>query len=165
VNRGRFVAFVVVASVILASTALAQTPATSRFATTYQKWISEDVVYIATPEERAQFLGLTNDQDRLSFIVQFWEKRNPNPGKTENTYKKEEHYRRLAYSNEHFADDRLPGWKTDRGRVYIVYGPPDEKKYVAPPPHRAEIWYYNSGKQFRFVDECDCGQYQVQGLQ
>jgi len=64
----------------------------------------------------------------------------------------------------HFAAG-LPGWKTDRGRVYIVEGPPDVIKYVSPPPHRAEIWYYRSGKQFRFVDECDCGNYLVQALQ
>ena len=159
----RFLSCIVMVGVVLVTAALAQTPAKREFADTYQKWIDEDVIYIITPEERAQFLVLTNDRDRDSFITQFWEKRNPNPGSSENTYK-EEHYRRLAYSNEHFAAG-VPGWKTDRGRVYIVNGPPDEIQSTFTPPHPSQIWKYKSGKQFRFVDECDCGNYLVQALQ
>ena len=60
----------------------------------------------------------------MKFIEQFWERRNPDPGASENKFK-EEHYRRIAYANEHFAASR-PGWKTDRGHLYIIYGPPDE---------------------------------------
>ena len=80
-----------------------------------------DVAYIIAPYEREEFLKLTNDKDRDRFIVNFWERRDPTPDTTENEFK-EEHYRRIAYSNFHFADT-LPGWKTDRGRVYIVFGP------------------------------------------
>lgn len=146
--------------VVLVSTGLAQTPTQNTLPLVYQKWLGEDVAYIITTEERAKFLALTNDRNRDSFIAQFWEKRNPNPGNSENTYK-EEHYRRIAYTNEHFAAG-VPGWKTDRGRVYIVSGPPYGIKRAYSSLHPAEIWRYKSGKQFRFVDDCDCGQYRVQ---
>lgn len=90
----------------------------------YRDWLTEDVPYIITKQERRTFLQLTNDQDRDSFIEEFWQRRNPDPDSRENTFK-EEHYRRIAYANEHFASE-IPGWKTDRGRMYIMWGPPDE---------------------------------------
>jgi GWxTD domain-containing protein len=83
----------------------------------YAKWLSEDVVYIITPAERAEFQGLKTDEQRKQFIEEFWLKRDP-------AYK-QEHYRRIAYANERFRDER-PGWQTDRGRTYIRFGPPDE---------------------------------------
>jgi len=95
----------------------------------YQRWLDEDVVYILLPEERVAFLGLTTDEERNQFIEQFWLRRDPTPGTPENEYK-DEHYGRIAYANEHFAS-KLPlpagaGWRTDRGRFYIMYGAPDE---------------------------------------
>ena len=90
----------------------------------YKKWLNEDVVYIITPEEKGAFLHLSTNEEREQFIEQFWQRRNPDPDSPENTYK-EEHYRRIAYANEHFASG-IPGWKTDRGRIYIMWGPPDE---------------------------------------
>src|SRR5579872_557445 len=93
-------------------------------ATPYKKWIDEDVTYIITPEERSSFLKLQTNEEREEFIEQFWLRRNPDPDSPENTFK-EEHYRRIAYANEHFASG-IPGWKTDRGRIYITSGPPDE---------------------------------------
>lgn len=90
----------------------------------YKKWIDEEVPYIITDTERAAFKKLTTDDERESFIENFWERRNPNPGNPENEFK-EEYYRRIAYANEHFASG-IPGWKTDRGRIYIMYGPPNE---------------------------------------
>ena len=92
--------------------------------TPYKKWLDEEVPYIITAEERAAFKKLTTDDEREQFIENFWERRNPNPGSPENEYK-EEYYRRIAYANEHFASG-IPGWRTDRGRIYIMYGPPDE---------------------------------------
>jgi len=92
--------------------------------TPYRKWLSEDVSYIITDEERAAFKRLQTDEEREQFIEQFWLRRDPTPDTIENEYK-EEHYRRIAYANEHFASG-IPGWKTDRGRIYITYGPPDE---------------------------------------
>jgi len=106
--------------------------------TPYKKWIEEEVPYIITNEEKAAFKKLTTDDEREQFIEGFWERRNPNPGNAENEYK-EEYYRRIAYANEHYASG-IPGWKTDRGRIYIMYGPPDELDdhdsggtYVRPP--------------------------------
>ena len=90
----------------------------------YQKWLNEDVIYIITPEERRAFLHLSTNEEREQFIEAFWQRRNPDPDSPENTFK-EEHYRRIAYANEHFASG-IPGWKTDRGKIYIMWGPPDE---------------------------------------
>jgi GWxTD domain-containing protein len=92
--------------------------------TPYKKWLNEDVVYIIMPEERQAFLHLQTNEEREQFIEQFWLRRNPNPDSPENDFK-EEHYRRIAYTNERFASG-VPGWKTDRGRIYITWGPPDE---------------------------------------
>ena len=90
----------------------------------YKKWLNEDVVYIISPEERSAFLHLQTNEEREQFIEQFWQRRNPDPDSAENTFK-EEHYRRIAYVNEHYASG-IPGWKTDRGRIYIMWGAPDE---------------------------------------
>ena len=92
--------------------------------TPYRKWLNEDVVYIITDEEKAAFKRLSTDDERQQFIEQFWLRRDPTPDTEENEYK-EEHYRRIAYANEHYPSG-IPGWKTDRGRIYIVFGPPDE---------------------------------------
>ena len=90
----------------------------------FRKWLEEDVGYIITDEERKVFKTLQNDEEREQFIEQFWMRRNPDPESLANDYK-EEHYRRIAYANQHFASG-IPGWKADRGRLYIMYGPPDE---------------------------------------
>lgn len=92
--------------------------------TPYLRWMHEDVAYIISDEERIAFKHLQSDPDREHFIEQFWMRRDPTPGTTVNEFQ-EEHYRRIAYANDHFAD-KIDGWKTDRGRVYITYGPPDE---------------------------------------
>jgi GWxTD domain-containing protein len=90
----------------------------------YDKWIKDEVPYIITDEERAAFKKLTTDEEKEQFVEQFWERRNPNPGSAENEFR-EEYYRRIAYANERYASG-IPGWKSDRGRIYITYGPPDE---------------------------------------
>ncbi len=92
--------------------------------TPYRKWLDEDVLYIITDEEKRAFKNLQTDEEREQFIEQFWLRRDPTPDTMENEYK-EEHYRRIAYANERFASG-IPGWKTDRGRIYITFGPPDE---------------------------------------
>ena len=92
--------------------------------TPYRKWLEEDVVYIITGPERKAFLQLSTNEEREQFIEQFWRRRNSDPESPENAFK-EEHYRRIAYANEHFASG-IPGWRTDRGRIYITWGPPDE---------------------------------------
>ena len=91
---------------------------------TYRKWLDEDVRWIITDEERSAFMQLSNDEERDQFIEAFWQRRDPTPDTEENEFK-EEHYRRIAYANEHFAAG-IPGWKTDRGHMYIVFGPADE---------------------------------------
>ncbi len=88
----------------------------------YKKWLDEDVRWIITDEELSAFKKLTNNAERDMFIEGFWQRRDPTPDTAENEYK-EEHYRRIAYANEHFAAG-MPGWRTDRGRIYIMYGPP-----------------------------------------
>src|SRR5437588_2996400 len=90
----------------------------------YKEWLNEDVIYIISPDERTAFLQLDTNEEREQFIEQFWLRRNGNPDLPDNDFK-EEHYRRIAYANEHYASG-IPGWKTDRGRMYIMWGPPDE---------------------------------------
>jgi GWxTD domain-containing protein len=92
----------------------------------YKKWLNEDVIYIILPEEREAFLKLTTNEEREQFIESFWARRNPDPDSPENSFK-EEHYRRIAYANEHYSSG-IPGWKTDRGRIYIMWGPPDQEE-------------------------------------
>ncbi len=92
--------------------------------TPYKKWMDEDVAYIISDEERKAFKQFNTDEEREQFVEQFWLRRDPTPDTDENEFK-EEHYRRIAYANEHFASG-IPGWRTDRGRIYIQFGPPDE---------------------------------------
>jgi len=114
---------------------------------TYSNWVNEDVIYIINDTEKAAFLRLTNDEERDKFIEQFWARREPTPGTAENEFK-EEHYRRIAYSNRHFgsADSQTPGWQTDRGHIYIVYGPPAQldahPSGDANIPSPFEVWTY-----------------------
>jgi len=90
----------------------------------YRQWLNEDVIYIISPEERNAFLQLDTNEEREQFIEQFWLRRSSNPDLPDNDFK-EEHYRRIAYANEHYASG-IPGWKSDRGRTYIMWGPADE---------------------------------------
>jgi GWxTD domain-containing protein len=135
----------------------------------YQRWLDEDVRWIITTEEKAAFAPLSSNQERDRFIEQFWLRRDPTPATSENEFK-EEHYRRLAYSNVHFAH-AIPGWQTDRGRTYILYGTPqritvehpqDDFNSIRP----SEVWHYNSLRgsavDFKFIDVCSCGDYRLQ---
>jgi len=115
--------------------------------TPYQKWVKEDVAYIIQDEERRAFERLETNAERENFIEQFWQRRDPTPGTPANEYK-EEHYRRIAYANEHFIEGvPVPGWKTDRGRIYIQYGPADEVTTIRPRDGGAgaEVWHYKLG--------------------
>ena len=93
--------------------------------TPYKKWLNEDVGYIISDDEKRAFRTLQTDEEREQFIEQFWLRRDPTPDSEENEYR-EEHYRRIAYANQYFASG-IPGWKSDRGMIYIKYGPPDER--------------------------------------
>jgi GWxTD domain-containing protein len=137
-------------------------------ATPYRKWLAEDVGYIITDRERAAFKSLTTDEEREHFIEQFWLRRDPTPNTVENEFK-EEHYRRIAYANEHYASS-IPGWKTDRGRIYIVYGPPDLIEFYpagGASSHRSERWRYRSIEGagtnviIEFVDTTGTGEYHM----
>ncbi|MGB0035877.1 MAG: GWxTD domain-containing protein [Candidatus Acidiferrales bacterium] len=146
----------------------------------YQRWLDEDVVYIIAPEERSAFIHLQTNEEREQFIEQFWQRRNPDPDSPENTFK-EEHYRRIAYTNEHYASG-IPGWKTDRGKIYIMWGPPDEVQshptggsYDRPPEEGGgststypfEDWRYRylegigENVELEFVDPTMSGEYHL----
>src|SRR6476646_6708865 len=147
---------------------------------TYKKWLDEDVRWIITDEERSAFKQLSNDEERDQFIEGFWQRRDPTPDTVENEFK-EEHYARIAYANEHFAAG-IPGWKSDRGRMYIMYGKPDEieshpsgGQYDRPMEEGGgststfpfEQWRYRYlegvGQEviIEFVDTCMCGDYHM----
>ncbi len=95
----------------------------------YKKWLNEDVKYIIAPEEKSVFSKLTTDEEKEEFIEQFWYRRDPDPMTPTNEFK-EEHYRRIAYANERFASG-MPGWMTDRGRIYIIHGAPDRDRVAS----------------------------------
>lgn len=144
----------------------------------YKTWLDQDVAYIISDEERKAFKNLSNDEEREAFIEQFWRRRNPNPDSPDNEYR-EEHYRRIAYANEHFAAGK-PGWKTDRGHIYIAFGKPDSIEshpsggaYTRPMDEGGgetatfpfEVWHYRylegigENIDIEFVDTCMCGDY------
>src|SRR5687768_4164208 len=146
----------------------------------FQKWLNEDVSYIITDEEKRAYKKLRTDEEREQFIEQFWRRRDPDPDTETNEYL-EEHYERIAYANQHFASG-IPGWKTDRGRIYIMYGPPHEKEthptggqYDRPSYHGGgstttypfEVWFYRhlpgvgSGVEIEFVDPTGTGEYRI----
>ncbi|PYU87986.1 MAG: GWxTD domain-containing protein [Acidobacteria bacterium] len=105
----------------------------------YKKWLQEDVTYIISEEEKKVFKDLQTDEEKENFIEQFWVRRDPDPRTSENEFK-EEHYRRVAYANERFASG-IPGWKTDRGRIYITFGPPAEiESHPSGGSYQREIW-------------------------
>jgi GWxTD domain-containing protein len=103
----------------------------------YNKWLNESVAYIITSEEERLFRQLKSDEEREQFIWQFWLRRDPTPDTDKNEFR-EEHYERIAYANQNFAVDDLPGWRTDRGRIYITYGKPIEIQQSA----SGEIWLF-----------------------
>ncbi len=146
----------------------------------YKDWLNNDVAYIITPSERDAFKKLTTDEERENFIELFWRRRDPDPDTDENEYR-EEYYERIAYANEHYASG-IPGWKTDRGRVYIMYGKPDELEthpsggsYDRPSyegggnttTYPFEVWFYRylpgigSGIEIEFVDPTGSGEYHI----
>jgi len=146
----------------------------------YKTWLDQDVRWIITDQEMQAFKSLANDEERDQFIENFWLRRNPNPDSPENEYR-EEHYARIAYANEHFAAGK-PGWKTDRGHIYISYGKPDSidshpsgGSYERPMDEGGgntstfpfEIWHYRylqgigDNIDIEFVDSCMCGDYHM----
>ncbi len=146
----------------------------------YKKWMDQDVRWIITDQERKAFLGLSNDEERDAFIEQFWRRRNPDPESPDNSYR-EEVYRRIAYSDDHFAAGK-PGWMTDRGHIYIAWGPPDSidshpagGEYNRPmdegggetQTYPFEVWNYRhlegigENVDVEFVDTCMCGDYHM----
>ncbi len=146
----------------------------------YKDWLEKDVTYIITDEERKAFKKLATDDERERFIEEFWRRRDPDPDTDENEFK-EEYYERIAYANEHFASG-LPGWKSDRGRIWIMYGKPDEREthpmggqYDRPSyegggstsTYPFETWFYRylagvgSGVEIEFVDPTGSGEYRI----
>ncbi len=146
----------------------------------YNTWLTEEVIYIITKEERDAFLRLSTNEEREQYIEEFWRRRNPDPDSPENAYR-EEHYRRIAYANERFSSG-IPGWKTDRGHMYILWGPPDEidshptgGTYDRPPEQGGgstttypwELWRYRhledigDNIELEFVDPSGSGEFHL----
>jgi GWxTD domain-containing protein len=146
----------------------------------YKRWLDEDVRWIITDEERKTFQALKTDDEREQFIEQFWLRRDPDPDTDANEYR-EEYYQRIAYANEHFTSG-IPGWKTDRGRIYIMFGKADQIEshpsggsYERPSwegggrtsTYPFEIWWYRyiegvgSDVEIEFVDPTGSGEYRI----
>jgi GWxTD domain-containing protein len=153
----------------------------------YRQWLDQDVRWIISPQEKAAYLRLSDNNERDQFIKQFWERRNPESGSLENKVR-EEHYRRIAYTNVHFAAINTAGWMSDRGRIYISLGKPNSidshPSGTAEQRGAFEVWHYDSirlnagaqeipGVGFKeeteikrdvsllFVDDCNCGNYRL----
>src|SRR5437899_3162317 len=146
----------------------------------YKNWVNNDVAYIITKEEKKAFMALTTDEERENFIENFWRRRDPNPDTEENEYR-DQYYERIAYANEHYASG-IPGWKTDRGRIYITWGKPDEteshpsggaynrESYEgggSTSTYPFEKWFYRylpgvgSGIEIEFVDPTGSVEYRI----
>ena len=146
----------------------------------YKRWLNTDVAYIITKDEKRAFMALTTDEERENFIENFWRRRDPNPDTEENEYR-EQYYERIAYANEHFSSG-IPGWKTDRGRIYIAWGKPDSIEthptggaYDRPSwegggsttTYPFEVWWYRhldnvgDGIEIEFVDPTGTGEYRL----
>lgn len=146
----------------------------------YKNWLSKDVEYIITSDEKRAYKALKTDEERENFIENFWRRRDPDPDTEENEYR-EEYYERIAYANEHYASG-IPGWKTDRGRIYITFGKPDsvESHPSGGSYDRAsyegggstttypfETWFYRhldnvgEGVEIEFVDPTGTGEYRI----
>jgi GWxTD domain-containing protein len=146
----------------------------------YKDWLDKDVAYIITEDERKAFKKLETDDERERFIEEFWRRRDPDPDTDENEFR-EEYYERIAYANEHYASG-IPGWKTDRGRIYITWGKPDEveshpsggnynrESYEgggSTSTYPFERWFYRylpgvgSGIEIEFVDPTGSGEYRI----
>ncbi|HEY4379751.1 MAG TPA: GWxTD domain-containing protein [Acidobacteriaceae bacterium] len=144
----------------------------------YKTWLEQDVRWLITDTEAQAFKHLTNDEERDSFIENFWQRRNPNPDSPDNEFR-DEVYARIAYANDHFAAGK-PGWMTDRGHIYIAYGKPDDidshpsgGEYQRPMEEGGgstatfpfEVWHYRylegigDNIDLEFVDTCQCGDY------
>jgi GWxTD domain-containing protein len=146
----------------------------------YNDWMTKEVAYIITKEEKEAYKKLTTDDERENFIENFWRRRDPNPDTEENEYR-EEYHERIAYANDHFTSG-IPGWKTDRGRIYIAHGKPDSieshpagGQYDRPSyegggstsTYPFETWFYRhlegvgSGVEIEFVDPTGTGEYRI----
>jgi TonB family protein len=157
-----------IVSVSQVGTANPDAPATDNLHGIYKAWLEQDARWIISDPEAQAFQRLTNDEERDKFIEQFWARRDP-PGAAADTYR-EQHYARSAYANEHFASDQV-GWKSDRGYIYIVYGPPESidshsgGDSVAAYPY--QVWHYKyiagigDNVDLNFVDTCKCGHYNL----
>ncbi len=128
----------------------------------YGRWLYEDVVYIITPEEARAFKLLVNDDQRENFIEQFWLRRDTDPTTKENEYRRD-YFARIAHANETFSFNEIPGWRTDRGRIFIMYGKPDEVEPIS----SGEKWVYKTipglgaNIQIEFVDSTRKGDFRL----
>ena len=146
----------------------------------FDDWLKKDVPYIITPDEKRVFESLKTVEEKENFIALFWQRRDPNPDTEENEYR-EEYYERIQYANEKFTSG-IPGWKTDRGRIYITFGKPDSVdsrpsggSYDRPisegggttTTYPFEVWFYRhlenvgNGLEIEFVDPTGTGEYRL----
>ncbi|MFQ5789375.1 MAG: GWxTD domain-containing protein [Acidobacteriota bacterium] len=115
----------------------------------YRKWLEEDVVYIISDREREAFLELQSVEEWEAFIHAFWRRRDPEPLTPINEFR-EEHYRRIEFANRTLGrESAVPGWMTDRGKMYIILGEPDDRETFMSVPflYPAELWFYFADKE------------------
>ncbi len=132
----------------------------------YKDWLAKDVIYIITPKEKEVFLELRTEKERDIFVQAFWKQRDPTPGTPANEFK-EEHYRRISYANEHFGrETSRPGWMTDRGKIYILLGPPQDISAFEGGTfvHPVTIWSYQGKPEYGLPSYFDIAFYKRRGM-
>ncbi|HSR53559.1 MAG TPA: GWxTD domain-containing protein [Acidobacteriota bacterium] len=175
----RIGSLVLLAALTAVSGLLAQASRQEESEDYYKKWVEQDVTYIITEDELDVFQSLTTPEEKDAFIEQFWHRRDPDLTTAVNEYK-EEHYRRISFVNDRYGSG-IPGWKTDRGRIYITFGEPDEVEYNPGGPYIRkpwegggrtnvfpfEIWTYNhipgigQDVEVEFVDRSMTGEFKL----
>ena len=155
------------AALVMPALAAEKTPLPER----YKKWLDEEVVYIISSLEKEVFLKLQTDRERDLFIEAFWKHRDPTPNSVENEYKTE-HYRRINYANRFLGREApKPGWMTNRGRIYIILGEPNDIQRLQGEQgiYNCEIWFYQgktdlglpAGFNILFYQENNQGEYRL----
>ncbi len=133
-------------TLFLLTGALAAAQAEPELAERHRLWLEEEVPYIITESERDAFRELQSAEERDAFINAFWRRRDPDPLTEVNEFR-EEHYRRIEHANRVLGRETpIPGWMTDRGKMYIILGEPrDRESFLAAPGlYPSEVWFYEA---------------------
>lgn len=134
-----------------------------------RNWAEHNVKWVICPAEREVFGRLKSDLERKAFIDAFWHRRDPDP-QTPLSEAKDEHYKRMDFADGHFRENEQRGSLTERGRVWIMYGPPQRREVHPRARNRVfswEAWHYDrlpdigENIDLEFTDRANRGEYRL----